>query len=117
MNEVERKKILGQFFSGGRLGRLLVSLLWRSNRFASLVDPMAGIGDLLLAAKSRVKRNGVMVGVEIDTKTASKCRQKIPAAKIVAADAFQAQTSAFAGSTETAALIVSAPEIAFVQLT
>ena len=33
------------------------------------------------------------------------------------ADAFQAQTSAFAGSTETAALIVSALEIASVQIT
>ena len=97
MTDVERKKILGQFFSGGKLGNLLVSLLWQARRFSSVVDPMAGIGDLLLAAKSRVKRNGNIVGVEIDPKAVSECKRRMPTAKIVMSDAFQARCLSIPG--------------------
>ena len=41
------KKRFGQYFSGSRVAELLVSLLPDSAGITSIVDPMAGKGDLL----------------------------------------------------------------------
>jgi hypothetical protein len=65
-------KTLGQCFTGLRTGRLLVALSG-TLKAGSVVDPMAGHGDLLEAAAERAaktKKNIELFGVEIDPATA-----------------------------------------------
>lgn len=75
---VSKRKELGQCFTGLRTGRLLAALsLSRSHR--SILDPMAGHGDLLEAAAeraSRLKSNPKLFGIEIESDAAQlgNCR-------------------------------------------
>ncbi len=65
-------KTLGQCFTGLRTGRLLAALS-DVPKVGSVVDPMAGHGDLLEAAAERAaktKANLELLGVEIDRATA-----------------------------------------------
>lgn len=60
-----RKKRLGQYFSGQPVSKLLVSLA-SQRKIKSVVDPMAGRGDMLLAAQDVIPGNLRLDGVEID---------------------------------------------------
>ena len=75
-----RRKTLGQFFSGLPLGRLLGAISL-SPAASSVIDPMAGHGDLLDAVAERAARNGQQLahihGVEIDPPTAVLCRERM----------------------------------------
>ncbi len=78
--EPARRKRLGQFFTGLPLGRLLAALaLDREAR--TVLDPMAGHGDLLDAVIERANRlaQGLtrVEGVEIDPPTAETCRARL----------------------------------------
>ena len=88
MNALD-KKSLGQFFSGGRLGSLLVSMIPDEAPFSSVIDPMAGEGDLLRAATNRAGENTTFVGIEIDPDVAAICKKQVPAASVVVEDAFR----------------------------
>lgn len=87
-DELFHKKRFGQYFSGSRVAELLVSLLPENIRITSVVDPMAGKGDLLQAAKSLFHDCRTILGVEIDKEVAKRCRQQVPEARIINGDAF-----------------------------
>lgn len=87
-DELFHKKRFGQYFSGSRVAELLVSLLPENIRITSVVDPMAGKGDLLQAAKSLFRDCRTILGVEIDREVAKRCRQEVPKARIINGDAF-----------------------------
>src|SRR5262245_26981666 len=78
--EPGRRKRLGQFFSGLSLGRILAAIAL-DNDAASVIDPMAGHGDLLDAVLERAALRGQCLarleGVEIDVKTADACRERL----------------------------------------
>ncbi len=87
-DELFHKKRFGQYFSGSRVAELLVSLLPENIRITSVVDPMAGKGDLLQAAKSLFHDCRTILGVEIDKEVVKRCRQQVPEARIINGDAF-----------------------------
>lgn len=82
------KKRFGQYFSGSRVAELLVSLLPDSAGIISIVDPMAGKGDLLRAAKSFLGACKTVLGVEIDREVVKRCRQDMPEIRVINKDAF-----------------------------
>lgn len=75
-----RRKALGQFFSGLTLGRLLAALAIE-NAIESVIDPMAGNGDLLDAATERATKLTESLrcvhGIEIDRETAEVCSERL----------------------------------------
>ena len=84
------QKRFGQYFSGNKVADLLTALLPSQRCFSQVVDPMAGMGDLLLAA-NRISPQSNFLGVEIDKLVADKCSSLLPKAKIINSDAFCCQ--------------------------
>lgn len=74
------RKELGQYFTGMPLGRVLAHLAISSNTH-TILDPMAGSGDLLLAAHEAALSTGVELqcldAIEIDRSTASICSDRL----------------------------------------
>ncbi|MDE0025010.1 MAG: N-6 DNA methylase [Spirochaetaceae bacterium] len=101
-----RRKRLGQYFTGLPLGRLLAHLaLLPETR--TVLDPMAGHGDLLDATWEAATQRGISLlrldGVEVDALAAKVCRRRLaqiagveptPMRSIVAGDAFVPATMA-----------------------
>ena len=101
-----RRKRLGQYFTGLPLGTLLAHLaLLPETR--TVLDPMAGHGDLLDATWEAATQRGIPLlrldGVEVDTATAEVCRRRLahiagtdptPTRAIVHGDAFVPSTMA-----------------------
>ena len=77
-----RRKTLGQFFTGLPLARLLAALGVREP-CGTVIDPMAGTGDLLDAVVERClqRKRGLrsVDAVEICTRTATVCRDRLSA--------------------------------------
>ena len=94
-----QRKQLGQYFTGLPLGKLLVHLAWQSDT-RTVLDPMAGHGDLLDAAWEAAAEQEAglerLDGIEFDKKTATACDARLtaivgnrqPDRCIVAGDAF-----------------------------
>lgn len=101
-----RRKNLGQFFTGLRLGRVLAALSVDSGA-KTVLDPMAGHGDLIDATLERAERYNWSLtrldGVEVDPATAAACMRRLilwqkgtatAAVRILASDAFGAEAVA-----------------------
>lgn len=94
-----QRKQLGQYFTGLPLGKLLAHLAWQPDT-RTVLDPMAGHGDLLDAAWEAAVEQGAglecLDGVEFDNQTAAACDARLaaivgngrPNRRIVAGDAF-----------------------------
>src|SRR5262245_5618037 len=84
-----RRKRLGQFFSGLPLGRLLAAIAL-DDAASTVVDPMAGHGDLLDAVIECGERRGQSLsrvdGVEIDAATADMCRRRLEGSRRLISD-------------------------------
>lgn len=63
--EAKRRKRLGQFFTGTGLGRLLAALA-QAEKAQSIVDPMAGTGDLIAACLELGASPEAIGAIEID---------------------------------------------------
>ena len=96
----EQRKLLGQFFTGLPLGRLLAHLALHPGA-ATVLDPMAGHGDLLDAVWETSVEQDITIkrldGIEIDEATAFACLERLrrvvgtqscPEQKIVCGSAF-----------------------------
>ena len=83
-----QQKRLGQYFSGERVGALLAALLPEDLHAASVVDPMAGVGDLLQAAAGRTAPGASLLGVELDPLAAGICARALPNGRVLQGDAF-----------------------------
>ncbi len=73
-----RRKRLGQFFTGSRLGRLLAALA-DAEHSNSAIDPMAGTGDMLEAARNfnpKIK----LFGIEIDKAVLAEAETRLEVA-------------------------------------
>jgi hypothetical protein len=79
-----QRKRLGQFFTGLPLSRLLAAICMTTQR-KTVIDTMAGTGDLLDAAIERSFHQGLGVdridAVEVDKDTATVCRERLAAWK------------------------------------
>jgi len=87
MIEPATRKRLGQYFSGYKVADLLIELC-APTEDELVIDPMAGTGDMLMAAI----RRGVLAentsGIEIEPYVGDLCRRNIPSGNIYIGDAF-----------------------------
>ncbi|MGH8250082.1 MAG: N-6 DNA methylase [Steroidobacteraceae bacterium] len=95
----DQRKRLGQFFTGLRLGKLLAHLALSIDT-RTVLDPMAGHGDLLDAAWQAARERGMSLarldGIEIEPETARLCLERLdtiigdaqPARTVVLGSAF-----------------------------
>jgi len=78
--EPGRRKALGQFFTGLPLSRLLAAVAI-DNAVSTVIDPMAGHGDLLdaVAERAALGNNHMerLQAIEIDPPTAEVCRLRL----------------------------------------
>lgn len=87
----DRKKRLGQYFTGIRLASLLARISSAEN-VDSALDPMVGNGDML-AAVTKLAPAAKLYGIELDAKHANDARQRLgKRAQIVAGNAFEWKT-------------------------
>ena len=82
------KKRFGQYFSGRIVADMLFSLLPNDHDWKTVVDPMVGIGDMLVSVQDHTP-DPHMLGVEIDKVVAKECATRLPNATIVTGDAFK----------------------------
>lgn len=101
----EQRKLLGQHFTGLKLGRILAHLAINSDT-RTVLDPMAGSGDLLDATAEAAESLGIRLdrldGIEIDPPTAKRCINRLlktsssaaTQSTIITGDAFEEAKSA-----------------------
>lgn len=78
MPVTKKNKVLGQYFSGDIVARLLCSLV-DIHQEMSVIDPMAGIGDMFIPLNGYSKN---LHAVEIDPDAYSSLRKVLPSAKL-----------------------------------
>jgi predicted RNA methylase len=107
----DERKRLGQYFTGEPLARLLAAL-GDARSAQSLLDPMAGSGDMLAAARSVGAMAAQMTAVEIDPLASTRCEERLRSARALAdvrnANAFSPSTWA-ADTARTWDLVITNP--------
>lgn len=90
-NNIEkmRRKRYGQFFSGKRVAELLVDMIPEDIKVNSVIDPMAGSGDLLQAVLKRYPGCKDIVGVDIDPIVIERNKMETKGVAWLAEDAFK----------------------------
>ena len=120
-----QRKRLGQHFSGLRVGRLLAHLALHEHT-RTVLDPMAGSGDLLDATWEAAVERGLVLdrldGVEIHAPTADACRNRMnallaaagaPASDIVDGSAFDQAALAQLAENQYDLVITNPPYVRF----
>lgn len=90
VKERSRKKTLGQFFTGERVGRLLAALAGASAA-RTIIDPMVGTGDLLTSCLAVGAAPTRLVGVDLDHLAVAQARSAlagVAGAELFCDDAF-----------------------------
>ena len=82
------KKRFGQYFSGEKVASMLFTLLPEDTNWGTVVDPMAGVGDMLKTVYQHSPNSVKILGVEIDEAVAAECSKNAPYATIINNDAF-----------------------------
>lgn len=85
--EAERRKRLGQYFTGTGLGRVLAALAG-AGKAVTVLDPMSGNGDLLVACVELGVSPSSMGAMDIDPIALDSCGQRLPDAVRVLGSAF-----------------------------
>ena len=83
----DKKKLLGQFFSGSKIAEMIEALV-PSRSVTSAIDPMCGIGDLLLPYANIDD----LTGIEIDKQLRDTIIERLPNIQCISGNAFAAQT-------------------------
>lgn len=83
----DRRKRLGQYFTGTGLGRVLAALAG-AGKDISVIDPMSGSGDLLAACKELGATASLMGAMEIDPTAKKACEVRLSEATHVLGSAF-----------------------------
>ncbi len=87
----ERRKRLGQYFTGIGLGRILAALA-QAEKAESIIDPMAGTGDLLASCLDIGAVPASIAGIEIDRVARDACANRLPQADCILGSAFDPDT-------------------------
>lgn len=90
--DVTHKKRFGQYFSGKTVAEMLFSLLPQNREWRTVIDPMAGIGDMLVAVSELSKGTPKIVGIEIDDIVAKHCQDRNPKFEVHCEDAFKSKS-------------------------
>lgn len=86
-SDAARRKRLGQYFTGTKLGRLLAALAG-ADQAASIIDPMAGNGDMLVACRQYGAISASFGAMEIDPIALKACAERIPDVAPILGSAF-----------------------------
>lgn len=73
--EAERKKRLGQYFTGSKLSNLLAAIA-DCHKAKTIIDPMVGDGDLLQGCLDQGAHPNILSGIEIDPISFSRCNER-----------------------------------------
>lgn len=87
LSESERRKRLGQYFTGTGLGRVLAALA-EADKANTVIDPMSGTGDLLVACAELGVSFTSMGAVDIDPIALHTCGKRLPDVDKVLGNAF-----------------------------
>ena len=88
------KKRLGQYFSGSKVANLLVDICTPTSN-DHIIDPMAGVGDMLEASIHLGVPANNICGIEIDPEAGLKCKERILPGKVFIGDAFSLEPYTF----------------------
>lgn len=91
INDAMHKKRYGQYFSGRNVAELLTALLPNDRSYSTVIDPMAGSGDLLEAILPKTAIDAKILGVEIDEPVADLCQNRLPNIEVDCEDVFQSK--------------------------
>jgi len=86
-----RRKRLGQYYTGVGLGRVLAALA-QAEKAESIIDPMAGSGDLLASCLEIGAAPASIAGIEIDCDARNVCANRLPQADCIHGSAFDPDT-------------------------
>jgi hypothetical protein len=109
---VERRKRLGQYFTGVGLGRLLAALA-QAEKAESIIDPMAGSGDLLASCLEIGAAPASIAGIEIDRAARDACSNRLPQAVCILGSAFDPDTISRLPKTEWDLVIGNPPYVRY----
>lgn len=90
-SDADRRKRLGQYFTGVGLGRILAALA-QAEKAESIIDPMAGSGDLLASCLEIGAAPASIAGIEIDCAALDACSNRLPQATCILGNAFTPDT-------------------------
>jgi hypothetical protein len=117
--QVSKKKRQGQYFTGIKLAKILASLVNQPSNSLRVIDPMAGIGDMLLAFGSNAKDSISVTGIEIDEDSHNACKSNLHStqvkSQIINANAFNPQIWGEIG-TEWDLIITNPPYVRYQSL-
>lgn len=111
-----RRKRLGQYFSGTGLGRLLATLAG-ADKAQSIIDPMAGLGDLLAACLEIGASPRVISAIEIDPKVRDLCVERLPPAQCILGNAFDPKVLSSLPQKEWDLVIANPPYVRYQNMT
>lgn len=111
-SETERRKRLGQYFTGVGLGRILAALA-QAEKAESIVDPMAGTGDLLAACLEIGAAPASIAGIEIDRVARDACANRLPQADCILGSAFDPDTISCLQKTDWDLVIGNPPYVRY----
>lgn len=112
MTTITIRKRLGQYFSGPKVANLLVRLCSPSPG-DSIIDPMAGVGDMLAAARRAGAPPSHIFGIEIDPLAAARCEQNIVPGTVYVGDAFSWSAYERLGRTSWDLVITNPPYVRY----
>ena len=111
MDDRDRKR-LGQYFSGEKVSKLLVELA-APHKKSTVIDPMAGQGDMLVAAVEAGVCPSDAYGIEIDPVAGQTCKERLPSSNISITDAFLRKTYLYSKVTSWDLVITNPPYVRY----
>jgi hypothetical protein len=110
--DAERRKRLGQYFTGVGLGRILAALA-QADKAESIIDPMAGSGDLLASCLEIGAAPASIAGIEIDRAARDACSNRLPQVDCILGSAFDPDTISRLPKTEWDLVIGNPPYVRY----
>jgi tRNA G10 N-methylase Trm11 len=110
--DADRRKRLGQYFTGLSLGRILAALA-RAEKAKSIIDPMAGVGDLLASCLEIGAAPALIAGIEIDGDLRNACSNRLPQADCILGSAFDPNSISRLPKTEWGLVIGNPPYVRY----
>jgi predicted RNA methylase len=110
-----KKKRLGQYFSGKKVANLLINLCELKGE-ESIIDPMAGVGDMLTAAIQLGIPSKNICGIEIDPIAGNQCKKRIKPGIIYIGDAFSSEPYKTIGRVAWDLVITNPPYVRYQSL-
>jgi tRNA1(Val) A37 N6-methylase TrmN6 len=115
MIDAQTKKRLGQYFSGKKVADLLVAIC-DPPPDATVIDPMAGDGDMLASVIRAGISEKSVYGIEVDKDAALKCTERVGGGHICHGDAFSYGTFASFGISSWDLVITNPPYVRYQSL-